>query len=232
MVGQSASVAVDAMPGFIFPAKVTEIAQQANNQQGVVNYQVTAELTSLQPVAGQVDTGSNESGNAMPFPVFGDKGNVMMPPAQVEVNPGRGPSGEITTVPENLPTVKPDRVFPDKPGSGMAPEMTSMPGNPVSGISLRDGLTVIVSITLLEKKGVIVVPNRAITRQAGEYTVQVIKGNTTETRVVKPGLSDSSNTEIIEGLTEGEQIEVETSSSSGIFGIGGSVVRQEAVRVR
>jgi multidrug efflux pump subunit AcrA (membrane-fusion protein) len=232
MVGQRASVAVDAMPGFIFPAQITDIAQLANTQQGIVNYQVTAELTSLQPVVGQVDPGLSESGNAMPLPIFGDKGNVIIPPVQVEVRPDRVPSGEITTVPKDLPTVIPDRVSPDKPGSGRVPGISSVPGSPASGISLKDGLTVIVSITLQEKKGVIIVPNRAITRQAGENTVQVIKGNTTETRVVKTGLADSSNTEIIEGLTEGEQIEVKTSSSSGIFRMGGAVIRQEAVRVR
>ncbi len=49
-IGGDASVQVDAMPTLSLPAKVTYISPTATIQQGVVNYKVTVELQSLQPV--------------------------------------------------------------------------------------------------------------------------------------------------------------------------------------
>jgi multidrug efflux pump subunit AcrA (membrane-fusion protein) len=80
--------------------------------------------------------------------------------------------------------------------------------------SLKDGLSATVTIILDQASNVLVVPSRAISRQGQAYTVQVKNGETTETRAVKIGTSDDSNTEITEGLTEGETIVYTSSSSS------------------
>ena len=49
-IGDNATVSFNALTGTEFPAKITQIAPLATVQQGVVNYQVTVELTSLTPV--------------------------------------------------------------------------------------------------------------------------------------------------------------------------------------
>jgi membrane fusion protein, macrolide-specific efflux system len=49
-ISHDSIVAVDALPGFNYPARITRIAPLATIQQGVVNYQITLELTSTQPV--------------------------------------------------------------------------------------------------------------------------------------------------------------------------------------
>jgi HlyD family secretion protein len=49
-LGGEATVSADALPGLIFPARVTAIAPTATISSGVVNYSVVVELTSLQPV--------------------------------------------------------------------------------------------------------------------------------------------------------------------------------------
>ena len=71
---------------------------------------------------------------------------------------------------------------------------------------LREGLTVTVSITVDERNDVLLVPNKAITRQGQETYVQVLKDGGTEPRSIKVGISDWQSTEVIEGLSEGEQI--------------------------
>ena len=71
---------------------------------------------------------------------------------------------------------------------------------------LREGLTVTVSITVNERNDVLLVPNKAITRQGQETYVQVLKDGGTEPRSIKTGISDWQLTEVIEGLSEGEQI--------------------------
>lgn len=78
--------------------------------------------------------------------------------------------------------------------------------------TLRPGMTADVTITVAERKDILVVPDTCITRENGKTTVQVIKGGdkeqTTEVREVKVGLSDWDNTEIISGLKEGEELVV------------------------
>jgi HlyD family secretion protein len=86
--------------------------------------------------------------------------------------------------------------------------------NATTDLSLKDGLSATVTIILNQASNVLVVPSRAISRQGQSYTVQVKSGETTETRTVKIGTSDDSNTEITEGLTEGETIVYTSSSSS------------------
>jgi multidrug efflux pump subunit AcrA (membrane-fusion protein) len=86
--------------------------------------------------------------------------------------------------------------------------------------TLKDGLSATVTIPIQQKENVLMVPNRAITRQAGNATVQVVKDNNTATPEVvsvKTGLTDGSNTEITSGLNEGDQVLVKASSSSGSF---------------
>jgi len=52
-VGALASVEIDALSGFVFPATVTSVSPTAASQQGVVNYRVKAELMSLTPAKGE-----------------------------------------------------------------------------------------------------------------------------------------------------------------------------------
>jgi multidrug efflux pump subunit AcrA (membrane-fusion protein) len=81
-------------------------------------------------------------------------------------------------------------------------------------ISLKDGLSATVNILVQSKKDVLVVPNRAITRQGQTATVQVVSGATTQTRTVTTGLSDSTNTEIVDGLSAGEQVLIRSTTTS------------------
>jgi macrolide-specific efflux system membrane fusion protein len=91
-----------------------------------------------------------------------------------------------------------------------------------------------VTVTIESRSNVLVVPNRALSKSAGIYTVQVVDGDKTETRQVTVGLADSSYTEITSGLSEGEIVVVKTSSSTSSSGMmmpgSGSVVVREVTR--
>jgi hypothetical protein len=64
-----------------------------------------------------------------------------------------------------------------------------------------------VSILVEEKNDVLMVPNGAITYQGREAYVQVVSPDgTIEQRLIQTGISDSQNTEVTSGLSEGEQV--------------------------
>lgn len=60
----------------------------------------------------------------------------------------------------------------------------------------------------------LVVPNRAISHQGQNDVVKVLKSGASETRTVKTGLSDTQNTEVADGLREGEQVAVPRATSN------------------
>jgi multidrug efflux pump subunit AcrA (membrane-fusion protein) len=81
--------------------------------------------------------------------------------------------------------------------------------------TLKEGLSVSITVTIEQRDNVILVPSRAVTRQGTNSIVQVMKAdNTTEQRIVKTGLSDWQNVEITEGLTEGEKLVVAKQATS------------------
>ena len=82
----------------------------------------------------------------------------------------------------------------------------AMPTMLPEDFQLREGLTVTVSILVVEKRDVLLVPNKAIIRRGAETYVQILKDDIVEERSIKTGISDYQNTEVIEGLSEGEKV--------------------------
>ncbi len=154
-IGGDSTVSFDALPELSFPAKITRIAPLATIQQGVVNYQITAELTSTKPV----------------------------------------------------------------PIAGSTASSTSLAG-------LKDGFSAVLNITVQKKDNILIVPSRAISHEGQNYTVRVDTGTSIETRNVKVGITDFQNTEIIEGLNQGDKvvlpvIPTAAPTTPGFFGGGG-----------
>ncbi len=186
-VGGDATVSFDALSGLNFPAKITQIAPLATVQQGVVNYAVTVELTSTQPVfpgrtgtAGQVQPQSVNSGTS----------------ASVDT------SGAIPNT-SPLPTGTPRTTTGGNPPAGV-----------VQSITLKDGLSATVNIVVQEKDNVLMVSSRAITRQGRNSMVQKVAGTGTEQTTVQTGITDGNNTEIVSGLSEGDQVSIQPRPTS------------------
>ncbi|MEW6142850.1 MAG: HlyD family efflux transporter periplasmic adaptor subunit [Chloroflexota bacterium] len=102
-------------------------------------------------------------------------------------------------------------------------ELDQQSGSNETISKLREGMSVTVSIVLQERKDVLLVPNRAIIQQGNNIFVQI--AGTNEMRTIKTGISDYQYTEVLEGLTEGEQVVVSqatsTTSSSSPSQFGG-----------
>ena len=82
---------------------------------------------------------------------------------------------------------------------------------------LRIGMTAQVSIVLNQAKGVIVVPAQVLQKKPGRdagFQVPVLNQGGIEYRDVTVGISNKINTEITQGLEEGEQIVLGAASAN------------------
>ena len=208
-LGGDATVSFDALSGLNFPAKITQIAPLSTTSQGVVNYKVTVELTSTRPVfSTSGTTGSSLSANGAT-------------PSAGGTTPRTIPSG--TPSAGRTPGVIPSRT-PGATGTLPSRPPGSASGSATQAVNLKDGLSATVNILVQEKDNILMVPSRAISRQGRNSTVQKINGTTTETVTVQTGITDSTNTEIVSGLNEGDQVLIQsitaTPRSGGLPGGG------------
>ncbi len=75
------------------------------------------------------------------------------------------------------------------------------------GSALKVGMSATADIIISERSNVLLVPSRAIGKDSqGRAIVQVVVDERTEERLVVTGLSDGFETEIIDGLEEGEVV--------------------------
>jgi HlyD family secretion protein len=77
------------------------------------------------------------------------------------------------------------------------------------GLALRLGMGANLKIITLEKESVLLVPNRAIQPIGRRRVVKVVDGRSIREVEVVMGLSNESETEIVEGLAEGQKILLE-----------------------
>jgi len=92
-----------------------------------------------------------------------------------------------------------------------------------SDSGLKIGMSATADIILEERSNVLLVPSRAVTRDSqGNSVVRVMVNEEIKERQVVTGISDNFDTEIIDGLNEGDMVLIETkaksSDSGGLFG--------------
>lgn len=89
------------------------------------------------------------------------------------------------------------------------------------GYNLKIGMSAIADIILEEQSNVLLVPNRAISQDSqGNPVVKVMVDEEIEERPVVTGISDGFDTEIVDGLSEGDVVVIETKvkpSAPGLF---------------
>lgn len=83
---------------------------------------------------------------------------------------------------------------------------------------VRQGMSVSVEVTTDEAIGVLWVPAAAVTTAGGQSTVTVRTDGVDSTVVVETGLVGNGGTEITSGVTEGQQVVIDTSTESGTGG--------------
>ena len=184
--GTQARVSVDAQSGVILPAEVTDVAPTASIQSGVVNYEVTVDVASLDEVAAQMEErlaqGYQQSDS--------DEMQERLKEALE--------SGEITE--EELAAMQ---------EAMQSRQSTQPPVAMFESIQLREGLTVTVTLIVAEKTDVLLIPNAAISSTAGRTTVTVIAEDETEDeRQIVTGVSNWQYTEVVDGLEEGDVLKI------------------------
>ncbi len=80
---------------------------------------------------------------------------------------------------------------------------------PETDLPLRAGMGASLKITTVEKANVLLVPNRAVQTVGRKKLVKVLQGGAVREVEVVTGLSNESETEIVEGLWEGAQVVLE-----------------------
>jgi hypothetical protein len=81
---------------------------------------------------------------------------------------------------------------------------------------LRHGLPIDVCITTYTKTDTLVVPNTAIIRRGAEFLIDVLEPDGNRRRVqFTPGLVGHDSTEVLDGLSEGQEIILSTAESDG-----------------
>jgi len=89
------------------------------------------------------------------------------------------------------------------------------------GSALKAGMSATADIIIDERHDVLLVPNRAITLDSsGNPTVKVMVNEQIQERQVVTGISDGFNTEIVNGLADGEVVVIEKKSSPEPTGSG------------
>ena len=79
------------------------------------------------------------------------------------------------------------------------------------------------SIILETKDNVLLIPSSAIQRQGNQNVVRIMKGKKEQTITVEIGLISDTQTEILSGLSEGDEVVISTVTPSGGQQGGGSV---------
>ena len=207
-----ATVQVDSLSGLSLPAKVTYVAPTATVQQGVVNYRVMVELQSLEEIAQQRQQATQGAGQA-------DASTQLSERLKQAVQSGRMTQEQADAFLKQM----------QEGGSAFFQQGTSGSQSPFGqrfqqgaaapeSFQLRQGLSVTVNIVTAERNNVLLVPNDAVTRKAGATLVNVQANGSTEQRQVTCGISDWQHTEIINGLTEGDQVVITKSTSTSASG--------------
>ncbi len=71
---------------------------------------------------------------------------------------------------------------------------------------IRPGMGASLKILTIDKQGVLLVPNRALKNVGTRKAVTVVAPGPTRDAVVETGVTDGNNTEIVNGLSEGDQV--------------------------
>jgi multidrug efflux pump subunit AcrA (membrane-fusion protein) len=110
----------------------------------------------------------------------------------------------------------------------LASGSSSVPSYPVTiGVTgtptgLYAGASATVSIIVKQLTNVIAVSTAAIHYTNGKSVVYVKSGNGTETKTVTLGMTEGGYTQVLTGLTAGQQVQIPTVTRTGTTGTGGT----------
>ena len=119
--------------------------------------------------------------------------------------------GAVTVTLDSYPGVKmPGKIDDLAPGAtlkqGSTVYQATISFTPAEGVTPREGMAANVDITSQRKDNIMMLPNRAFETVGRRQYVTVKQGDNTRKVEVETGLSNSTDTEVISGLTEGQTV--------------------------
>jgi HlyD family secretion protein len=195
-IGGEAWVEVDAVSGLTLPATITSISPTAIIQQSLVNYNVKIEVEPLEKVRQELQARREEM-----MPQDGSTGELPEH-LQQAIEEGKLSQEQAEEMMEQRQQGQ---------GQGQMSPTSTIPEN----FQLKEGLTVRVSIIAEGKEDILLVPNVAITSHGGQSYVRVMSlDGTIEELPITTGISNGQYTEIISGISEGEEVLVSSMPAS------------------
>ncbi|TFH34410.1 MAG: efflux RND transporter periplasmic adaptor subunit [Dehalococcoidia bacterium] len=204
--GTQAEVSIDSMSGVVLPAEVTAVAPAATISSGVVNYEVTVQVATVEDMQAQMAANHQQA-------VSGE-----LPDRLTEaVEAGQMTEEEAAAIAERMQ-------------SGGFPQGAFAPNTTPQDIQLREGLSVSVTLLIAERTNVVLVPNAAIGKVGNRSVVTVLaEEGSEEQRTITTGISNWQFTEVVDGLEEGEVIKTYGNTATtpgngrpgGMFVMGG-----------
>ncbi|HVA24392.1 MAG TPA: efflux RND transporter periplasmic adaptor subunit [Chloroflexota bacterium] len=203
-------------------------AQLAQAQAGVATAQTNLDSAQLKaPAAGkvlQVDVSPGEVMSNLGAPTIvmvlglGEVVvNVSLPErASAQVKPGQ----DATVTFDSLPGKQFDAKVSDvSPAASTVQNLVSYVATiklQSPGDQIRPGMNANVTIYTLRKQDVLLVPNGAIQSYQGKDIVLLLTDGQKKQTPIQVGASDQDNTEIVNGLTEGQQVALISKSLNGV----------------
>lgn len=169
-----------------FTGTVTEITPHEGELVGGFNPIVTiADLSQLQIQADidEIDVANVAVGQAVQV--------------RLDAFPGAQFDGKLT------------RLFPAASTARGSTVYTALIDFDPQNFRVRLGMGANLKIITIDKKGVLVVPNRALKNVGTRKAVHIIAPGDPRDVVVETGVTDGNNTEIVSGLNEGDQVTVQ-----------------------
>jgi multidrug efflux pump subunit AcrA (membrane-fusion protein) len=221
-VGQFGITTFDALPGSTFLIKITAISNTATVTQGVVTYTAQAEILrgpALQDPANQAALASVQGAlttllGGRTTLTAGTGGGGQGGPGAAQRTP---PAAVQTAIASGTPLTG----GAGGPGGGGAAGGRGGAGatGGIAGLfnaaPPTPGMNATVTIILALKENVLLVPTNAVRRQGTQQVVNFKKEDgTTELRPVTVGGTDSTNSEITEGLAEGDKLVLGTTTTA------------------
>ncbi|MBK7726427.1 MAG: HlyD family efflux transporter periplasmic adaptor subunit [Dehalococcoidia bacterium] len=218
--GQYGTATFDALSGYTYVVRITAVNPTPTTTQGVVSYQVQAEiLSSAQLSDPTTQQGASQALARLTGITRGARTGTGGAPGAASGTPGAaGPNANRTP---GAGGAGPQRT-PGVTGSGPTGQQGAGQGG-ASGI-LQALLTAPLptpgmnaSVTILKSisENVLLIPSTAIRSVGTAKSVTVKKEDgTTEARVIQTGATDGTNTIVTSGLTEGEVVVVGTTTAA------------------
>jgi len=127
------------------------------------------------------------------------------------VKPGQKAIIELDALPDLELEGKVDFIFPlSREEAGVILYEIKVSFQAPAGSALKSGMSASADIVIDERSDILLVPSRAITKNSsGKPVAKVMVNEEIQEKEVETGLSDSFQTEIISGLSEGETVVIE-----------------------